>query len=78
VSGTCTLPDPTMCNRPSSDAGIADAMDSATTCVPQCNIDADCANTCGTPPTGDVYCCDTQKSTCMAVAGSSCPGAVDP
>jgi hypothetical protein len=29
-----------------------------------CNIDLDCQNTCGTPPNGMTWCCDTGMNSC--------------
>jgi hypothetical protein len=41
-------------------------------CAPQCNIDADCMNTCSPQP-GATYCCDTATSKCYVSSHSTCP-----
>lgn len=40
-----------------------------------CNIDLDCQNTCGAPPDGMTWCCDTSSSSCYP--SSQCSGGWD-
>ena len=41
-------------------------------CVPMCNIDADCQGTCGSAPGGSIYCCSS--SVCFLSNTPTCPG----
>lgn len=44
----------------------------SSTCVSTCTQDSDCQNSCGTPPAGGIYCCDTSTG-CFASQMAACP-----
>ena len=44
------------------------------TCIPTCNIDPDCQNTCAPPPPGTIYCCDMLVSACYLSPTGMCMG----
>jgi hypothetical protein len=46
--------------------------DAGPTCIPQCNIDADCQNSCPVAQTG-INCCDTATGLCYVASTPICP-----
>jgi len=56
------------------DAGRADAGKTGTdaACVPACNVDAECQNSCPAVSTG-VNCCDVTTHICYAASDTMCP-----
>jgi hypothetical protein len=45
---------------------------SGSTCIPTCNADSDCQNSCPVAQTG-INCCDTQTGLCYVASTSICP-----
>lgn len=42
-------------------------------CTAQCNVDADCQNTCPAAPQGGANCCDAPTGSCYVVGSATCP-----
>jgi hypothetical protein len=52
--------------------GGSPSVDAGPTCIPQCNADSDCQNSCPVAQTG-INCCDTATGLCYVASTPICP-----